>query len=157
MKPNQKLEDFLRESEKCYVQLKAIGHVYDDSFRRMLLLSNLTKEYQTDTKLYMEMERPYQVVVANLRQTASQLEAQKQPANNGGGGGGGKPQANGAKQKPELEKPAAPYCRNCGDMGHLPKACPLGLKKKEDGSWDTVCFRCKNRGHFKKDCPKGKA
>jgi hypothetical protein len=154
MKPNQKLEDFLRESEKCYIQLKAIGHVYDDDFRRMLLLSNLNKEYQTDSKLYMEMGRPYQVVVANLRQTASQLEASK--SSGGGTGTGGKPQANGVKVKPKQPNAGPvqnPRCFNCGEGGHITKDCPLGLERNKDGSLIPVCYKCKKKGHIKKECP----
>jgi hypothetical protein len=161
-KPNQKLEEYLQQHERCYIQLKAIGHVYDDDFRRMLLLSGLNERFAMEGKMFMQMGRPFQVVVANLRQSASQMEfGGKHQKDSGGtqansaqtgrrsgtsrGSGGG----SGGSQKPGKGF----KCFNCGDQGHRPSECPHTLKRKADGSYEQLCYSCKKPGHRSSDCP----
>jgi hypothetical protein len=161
-KPSQKLEEYLQQQERYYIQLKAIGHVYDEEFRKMLLLSGLNERFAMESKLFMHMGRPFQVVVANLRQAASQMEIGGRPHRESGA-----PQANSARA---AGKPAHPKgsggesgggaksgkgfkCFNCGDHGHRPTECPISRIRKADGSYETLCYSCKKPGHRSSECP----
>jgi hypothetical protein len=159
-KPAQKLEEYLREHERLYVQLKAIGHTYDEEMRRMLLLGSLNKEYKVESRIFQHIGRPYNVIVANLRQVASQIESNRQSGHSTGSGSGsgtgGKKESNHTDRADKAggKKKFVPVikCYNCGQTGHKPAECPHEIKKNEDGSFVPLCFKCKKHGHKSADC-----
>ena len=160
---HQSVEEYIRRHDQLYSQLAARGQVYSDNYRKMLLLAGLNQDFQTEAKLFSELERPYAVVCGDLRNQAIRLHGKSgKPA-----GGVGRHQANAATWKNWNGKAAGgkksgsggerpTHCLNCGEEGHFHRKCPLGSKKNKDGSWIRLCYNCKQPGHVSARCPEKK-